>query len=133
MGSTVRTTTRAPRKSTTSCSSMTSAIETDVISIDSKGRTHTSSTVKTTVVPASSCVSTTPTSTTRTTAKASRASHTSPTTNTNKSKHTTNGKSVWRSGTVSCTEPFQPVFTRFVPPNEHTTTTSFVDCEIINL
>merc|ERR1712110_650041 len=111
---------RAPRKSTTSCSSMTSAIETDVISIDSKGSTHTSSTVKTTVVPASSCVSTTPTSTTRTT------------TNTNKSKHST-GKSVWRSGTVSCTEPFQPVFTRFVPPYEHTTTTSFVDCEIINL
>merc|ERR1712007_366872 len=96
------------------------------------GSTHTSSTVKTTVVPASSCVSTTPTSTTRTTTKASRSSNTSPTTNTNKSKHST-GKSVWRSGTVSCTEPFQPVFTRFVPPYEHTTTTSFVDCEIINL
>merc|ERR1712080_694674 len=104
-----------------------------VVPASSCASTTPPSTVKTTVVPASSCVSTTPTSTTRTTTKASRSTNTSPTTNTNKSKHTTNGKSVWRSGTVSCTEPFQPVFTRFVPPYEHTTTTSFVDCEIINL
>merc|ERR1712226_1397093 len=36
------------KKSTTSCSSMTSVIETDVVSTDSKGRKHTSTTKKTT-------------------------------------------------------------------------------------